>query len=155
VDLFHGFKTERTGRWSAPTNQKDGDEMTEKKKSRETKTANPADKILVEFWADCEERRVWEQRTWVRVPEGTTKKQLDALGKVLLENESELNQYGHFLPINEVVHTEASTVHEILFDDEGSDGLGYESFECRLNKDGEWEIGGVHWYRDDESADDD
>ena len=125
------------------------------KKKREANTVNHAGQMLVEFWADCEERRVWEQRAWVRVPEGTTEKQLEALGKVLLENESELNRDGHFLPINEVVHTEASTVHEILVDDAVSDGLGVESYECRLNKDGEWEIGGVHWYRDDESADED
>lgn len=126
--------------------------MAKKKRKKETETANPADMILVEFWADCQERRVWEQRAWVRVPEGTTEKQLKALGKVLLENESELNRDGHFLRINEVVHNEASTVHEILFDDEGSD---VESYKCRLNKDGEWEIGGVHWYQDDEEDDDD
>jgi hypothetical protein len=126
-----------------------------KKKEKETKTANPADMILVEFWADCEQRLVWEQRAWVRVPEGTTEKQLKALGKVLLENESELNRDGHFLPINEVVHNEASTVHEILYHAEVTGDDAVESYECRLNKDGEWEIGGVHWYQDDEEDDDD
>jgi hypothetical protein len=98
------------------------------------------------FYAVCSESTSWEQKVFVSVPEGMTDKQLEALGSVLLENEDEIQDLGFFGRYEEKDGRDIE-IHQGDLGDESDDSL-----PCRLNDDGEWEIGGIHWKIGDETG---
>jgi hypothetical protein len=91
------------------------------------------------FYAVCSETTSWEQRVVVSVPEDTTEEQLEALGEALLGSEDEIQALGQFDRCEEQEKREI-TIHQGDHETDSDEAL-----PCRLNDDGEWEIGGVHW----------
>lgn len=95
------------------------------------------------FYARCSETTSWEQKVVVSIPEGVTDKQLEALGQVLVENEDGVKELGFFDRTDEQEDVDIG-IHQGDHFDESENSL-----PCRLNENGQWEIGGIHWEEGD------